>query len=158
MSIQHIRDKYRLPVKIGTTVRLNEQEVKVIWSPDAYLTIRLPDGKKETRHPFDFDYLIDGEWVSGGELQRRYDASWDAWNGKAKQGYSFLRRMSRLSVQKERPIAGRSFCLVPCNQQQQSDTEPNHIDQQRHGQDSQNAQQHEEKQHDQGNDAQFIQS
>lgn len=80
MSIQHIRDKYRLTVKIGDTVGLNGQEVRVIWSPGAYLTVRLPNGKKETRHPFDFDYYIDGEWKTGDALKREYDASWEAWN------------------------------------------------------------------------------
>lgn len=91
MSIQHIRDKYHLPVKIGDTVKLAGSEVKVIWSPGAYLTIRLANGTKETRHPFDFDYLIDGEWKTGEDLKRAYDASWDAWNER-------YRRMSHQST------------------------------------------------------------
>lgn len=85
MSIQHIRDKYHLPVKIGSIIRLNGEDVKVVWSPDAYLTVRLPNGKKETRHPFDFDYQIDGAWRSGDDLKGAYDASWHRWNRQLSQ-------------------------------------------------------------------------
>lgn len=74
-GIQYIRDKYRLSVKIGDAVRLNGVDVKVVWAPAPYLTIRLPNGKKETRHPFDFDYCIDGQWVSGDALKCKYDAA-----------------------------------------------------------------------------------
>lgn len=81
MSIQHIRDKYRLPVKVGSTVRLDGQDVKVIHAPFAYLTVLLQNGKKETRHPFDFDYMINGQWISGDQLKRQYDYGWDVWNG-----------------------------------------------------------------------------
>ena len=85
MSIKHVREKYRLPIKIGSWVRLDGFKVQIIWAPDAYLTVRKISGKTETRHPFDFDYYIDGEWVSGEVLKREYDARWDAWN---KQGWA----------------------------------------------------------------------
>lgn len=84
MSIQHIREKYQLPVKIRSYVKLDGQLVKVVYSPGAYLMVRLANGKKETRHPFDFDYCIDGRWVTGDELKRKYDHAWDVWNGRVK--------------------------------------------------------------------------
>lgn len=87
MAIQHIRDKYKLPVKIGSTIKLGGVDVKVIHSPGAYLTVRLPDGKKETRHPFDFDYCINGQWRTGAELKDQYDAAWRQWNSRRAQAF-----------------------------------------------------------------------
>jgi len=85
MAIQQVRSKYRLSVKRGDTVRYRDKEVIVMSSPSMYLKARFPDGHTLVLHPFDLDYRIDGEWVSGAELKRRYDEAWDRWNNRMRK-------------------------------------------------------------------------
>lgn len=80
MSIKNIRGKYGLPVKVGDTLRIDGQDVVVIFAPSMYLKVRYSSGKTEVRHPFDFDYCIGGYWMSGDQLKNEYNQRVDRWN------------------------------------------------------------------------------
>lgn len=82
MAIAEVRRKYGVPVKRGDIVKFAGEPVTVVSSPSMYLKVRFFDGHTLVLHPFALDYRIDGEWVKGDELKRRYDEAWDVWNSR----------------------------------------------------------------------------
>lgn len=84
-NMEHIRTKYRLPVKRGTVVRKGREIGKVVGTNGAHLRVRFA-GEDEilTFHPFDLDYLSDdGSWIEGKKESQRYNEAWDRWNAQA---------------------------------------------------------------------------
>lgn len=86
MNIQYIRDKYRVPAKRGGCVRTNYgrnvTEGRITGTPRSHVRLNMvtADGQKLCLHPFELDYLVDDQWVSGKDLQTKYDAAWDRIN------------------------------------------------------------------------------
>lgn len=83
MSMESIRKQYRVPAKRGMLVRCvySRRECKITSATrgGSHLRVRYHNGVQEYRHPFEVDYFVDGEWVSGKEKQQVYDRVLDKW-------------------------------------------------------------------------------
>lgn len=88
-TLTEIRKRYAVPAKRGMQARYIKggYDGVITGSPRNHMrvNIRINDSKVYSFHPFELDYLVDGEWVSGEALQKRYDGRWDLWNKRANE-------------------------------------------------------------------------
>lgn len=90
MGMKEIRERYAVPAKRGAVVRYEGVQLHITGSMKGYhrLNIRGWVGKElhigKGIHPFDLDYLVDGEWVSGETLKQKYDERWRQFNQRLK--------------------------------------------------------------------------
>lgn len=80
--MQQIRQQYGVPAKRGMQVRTSNNVRGRILSASkthAHLFV-MCDGNKHRVHPFDLDYLVEGEWVFGCELRKLLNARWEQFN------------------------------------------------------------------------------
>lgn len=92
-SMYNINRYYHTPAKKGMEVRVaklgySSQEFfiygSILSTPrrGMYFNVVLQNGQKQTFHPYDLDYKVDGVWVNGSELKQKHDAAWDKFNEK----------------------------------------------------------------------------
>ena len=85
MTMQAIRDKYKVPAQRGALVRnrYNKCECKITQSTRTglHLHVRYHNGAKATFHPFELDYYVDGKWLSGKRMGDWYDYRLNQWWG-----------------------------------------------------------------------------
>jgi hypothetical protein len=88
-TLAEIRKRYSVPAKRGMQARFiyGGHTGVVTGAPRSRMrvNIRCADGKTRSCHPFELDYLVDGEWVRGEALKNKYDGRWDAWNKRANE-------------------------------------------------------------------------
>ena len=81
MSIQQIRDYYRVPATQGCTVRVQfNGQVGTITSAYGFYLRAKVDGHVGIYHPYDLDYLVDDEWVDSNPIREAHNRAWDQFN------------------------------------------------------------------------------
>jgi len=88
-TLTSIRKRYAVPAKRGMQARdiYNGTTGVITGAPRSYMRVNIRDtnGKTQSYHPFELDYLVDNEWVNGKALQHKYDSRWDEWNKRANE-------------------------------------------------------------------------
>jgi len=77
-----VRSTYRVPAYRGQRVRdkYMESEGTITSSDGMHLRVRFDNGSTAKYHPFDLDYQIDGDWMTGDWLKHLYDDRIDRQN------------------------------------------------------------------------------
>lgn len=91
-NMEYVRKYRKIPVKRGMSVRIRAMYNNPASTPGRLLSCpngncaALIDGKRYVYHPFDFDYLIDGQWRLGDDYQSRFQEIIDVTNARWAKG------------------------------------------------------------------------
>jgi hypothetical protein len=80
-SLQYIRDYYRVPATRGGIVRVraNARVGTIAGTDQQWLRVHV-DGHAGNYHPYDLDYLVDGDWIASEPIRAAHDRAWDRFN------------------------------------------------------------------------------